>query len=95
MTFTPSLVGEDAFTALFDQALAEAKEVVSPRMVKEYDWPEPEDFPEIDQPGHIGSEAFEDLDDAIALIEEEGAEQYAEAYQGPDGYWYVFYFDMT
>lgn len=97
MTLLAGPVEDEGFAALFDRLLAEAETVTqgAPRMAKEHDWPTPEDFPEIDQPGHIGSEAFEDQDDAIALIEEEGAEQYAEAYQWEDGFWYVYYFDMT
>jgi hypothetical protein len=89
-------VEEDAFTAFFDRSMAGDRyedRLPSVRMSR-HDWPEPEDFPEL-SPGHFGSEAFEDRNDAIALIEEEGGEQYSDVYRWDDGYWYIYYFDET
>ena len=100
----------DPFVALFDrltatdlvqmaatppgEVVAAAEHIV--RSQSDYDWPEPDDFPElVDAPGHFGPEGFEDMDDAIAFIEEEGAEGYAEAYQWDDGCWYIYYFDES
>lgn len=46
-------------------------------------------------PGHWGPGFYDDPDDAIAEVEEEGAEMYAEVYELPDGTYGIYYFDNT
>lgn len=89
---TTGLVEESTFTALFDQAMAEARETVSPvRMARA----EPKALPKPKlPPGHWGPESFPDQESAIAFIEEEDAEMYAEAHKGRT-YWYIYYFDES